>query len=113
MLLKHLLLQNGNSGSLAATVVSRSRIAAKNPNPRIGRQLRIDVTNRSEELRVEGIVPDLVGRLDYALPNLRQLSGRYVVASNVPVQGRLLGGGAEFYLDEPHLFREIGMPNQR
>src|SRR5258708_40350768 len=52
MLLKHLLLQNGDGGGLTATVVSWSGITPKDANSRIGRQPRIDVADGCEKLRV-------------------------------------------------------------
>src|SRR5262249_55503481 len=52
MLLKHLLLQNGDDGGLTATVVSWSRITPKPANQRIGRQPRIDDADVCENLLV-------------------------------------------------------------
>jgi hypothetical protein len=52
MLLKHLLLQNGDGGGLTATVVSWSGITPKDANSRIGRQPRINVADGCEKLRV-------------------------------------------------------------
>ena len=73
MLLKHLLLQNGDGGGLTATVVSWSRVTPEDANSRIGRQLRIDVADGCEKVRVNRVVPDAVGGLGGGLPNLLQL----------------------------------------
>src|SRR5205809_5174567 len=50
--LKYLLFQNGNSGGFTTAVVSWSGITPKNTNLRTGRQLRIDVADCCEKLRV-------------------------------------------------------------
>ncbi len=52
MLLKHLLLQNGDGGGLTATVVSRSGVTTEDANSRIGRQPRIDIADGREKLSV-------------------------------------------------------------
>src|SRR5262249_15352118 len=109
MLLKHLLLQNGDGGGLTATVVSWSGITAKHANLCIGRQLRIDVADGCEKLRVDGVVPDSVGGLGCGLPDLLQLGSGYVLTSNVTVQGRLLCGARELHYDGSHFLREVGM----
>src|SRR5262245_5569596 len=111
MLLKYLLLENGEGGNLAATVVSRSGIAAEDANARIGGQLRIDVTDGGEKVRVNRIVPDSVVRLGCGLPDLLELSSRHVLASNVPVERRLLRRTAELHHDGPHSLGEVGMAN--
>ena len=73
MLLERLLLQNRDSGDLTASVVSRSGVAPKDANSRIGRQLRIDVADGCEKIRVNRIVPDSVARLGCGLPDLLEL----------------------------------------
>src|SRR3984957_11053166 len=109
MLLKHLLLQDGDGSGLTATVVSWSGITPKDANSRIGRQPRIDVADGCEKLRVNGFVPDSVGGLGCGLPDLLQLGPGYVLTSNVTVQGRLLCGARELHYDGSHLLREVGM----
>jgi len=52
MLLKHLLLQNGDGCGLTTTVVSRSGVTAEDANSRIGRQL----WNR----KIGGLTPSLI-----------------------------------------------------
>src|SRR5207248_11146943 len=52
VLLKHLLLQNGDGGGLTATVVSWSGVTPEDTNSRIGRQPRIDIANGCEKVRV-------------------------------------------------------------
>src|SRR5262249_995192 len=79
---------------------------------RIGRQLRIDIADGREKLRVSWSVPDSIGRLGCGLPDLLQLCRGYVFASNVTVQGRLLRGAAELHHNGPHFLREVGMTNQ-
>src|SRR4030081_2605401 len=109
MLLKHLLLQNRDGGGFTATVVSWSRVTPEDANSRIGRQLRINVADGREKVRVNSRVPNAIGRLGCGLPDQRQLGSGYVLASNVTVKGRLLRGAPELHHDGPHLLREVGM----
>src|SRR5262245_49338436 len=114
MLLKNLLFQNGNSGCIATAIARRSRsgVTPEDTNLRIGGQLRIDVADSREKIRINGGVPDTTLARLGALPNTRQLVRRYILASNVTVKSRLLGAAAEFNYDIPHFLSEIGMPNQ-
>src|SRR5215471_17646498 len=111
MPLKHLLLHNGDGGGLTAAVVARSRITAEDANTSIGGQARIDIADGCEKVRVDGMVPDSVGRLGCGLPDLLQLGPGYVLTSDVTVKSRLLRRAAELDHDRPHFFREIGMAN--
>src|SRR5580704_11162829 len=111
MLQEHLLLQNGHGGGLTATVVSWSGVSPEDANSRVGRQLRIDVTDSREKVRVHRRVAESVGRLGCGLPNLRQLGRGHVLASNVTVEGQLLRSAAAFHNDGSHLFREAGTTN--
>jgi len=113
MLLKHLLLQNGDRRRLTATVVSGTGVSPEDAKARIGRQLRIDVADGGEKVGVHGSVPNSVVRLGCGPPNLRELGRRYVFASNVAVQRRLLRSAAELHYDRPDFLREVGIPDQR
>src|SRR6516164_1449262 len=73
VLLKHLLLQKGDSGGVADTVGSPSWIATKDADSHIGRQPRIDVTDGCEELGVHWRLPDARGRSFRGLPDLLEL----------------------------------------
>src|SRR5215831_18596501 len=58
---KDLLLNNCEGGGFAVALVCWTGVAPEDANSRIGRQLRIDVANGGEEVRVNWRVPDSVG----------------------------------------------------
>jgi hypothetical protein len=73
LLLKHLLLKNGDGGGLTASVVSWAGVTPEDANSGIGRQPRIDVADGCEKLSINRRVPDSVDRLGCGLPNLLKL----------------------------------------
>jgi len=103
VLLKHLLLQNGDGG--------RPRVTSENAKARIRRQPRIGIADGCEKVRINLRVPDAVGGLGYGLPHLLQLGFGYVVATNVAVKGRLLRGAAELDHDGMYFLCKVGMTN--
>src|ERR1700734_2802257 len=113
MLLKYLILQNGDGGGLTATFVSWSGITSEDANSHIGRQPRINVADGCKKLRVNWRVPESAGTLGFGLPDLLQLGLGYICASNITVKRRLLRGAAEFKYDEPYFLSEVGVTNQR
>src|SRR3977135_4397453 len=69
MLLKHLLLQNGDGRRVASKIVPAPRVTSENANSRSGGQLRIDVPDGCKKVRVNRRVPNSVS-LGCRFPNL-------------------------------------------